>query len=267
MIHSRSACQRFLPRLCAATALLSVALAGTSRAADEPGNSSSAEVGATFTTVDSASNSNKSAAADFRITRALTSIFGASLSASAASADTQIDLPVDLPGKTVCSYEALSGTAALFARRPSLGRITASYSTAELESKCGASGFAGNSATLDSDGYSLAAEYYLPELTLTAQRTVTSFGEDSELVADIVSAAWYPITDLSVSASAGRVGGRMQYGFAIEHQPEILGELASVSLSFSTLDAQGDSVRTISLAFAYHFGARVDLKTRDRRYR
>lgn len=267
MTHRAFICRRIRPALCATAALLSLALACASRAADEPANFSSGEVGATFTQIDSAGNSNKFAAADFRVTTALPSVFGASLSGIASNATVQIELPVDLPGKTTCSYETLSGTATLFARRPSLGRISASYSAAELKSKCGASGFVGNSATLDSDAYSLAAEYYLPEVTLAAQRKVTSFGENSELVADVVSAAWYPLTDLSVAANAGRVGGNMQYGIAVEHQPEILGEFASVALSFGNLDAAGNSIRTISLSFAYHFGARFDLKTRDRQYR
>ena len=80
---------------------------------------------------------------------ALPSVFGASLSGIASNANMQIELPVDLPGKTVCSYETLSGTATLFANMSLLGRISASYSAAELKSKCGASGFVGNSATLE----------------------------------------------------------------------------------------------------------------------
>lgn len=271
MTRSSSACS--FPGLCAAASLLSLALTSQAQAtqsetAEQPATLPSAQFGGTFSAIESAGNSNKSGQAEFRITAPVTSIFGASLDGTLSKTNIQIDKPVDLDGSTLCSYVTLGATGTLFARRPSLGRISAKLSTAQLKSKCGSSsGFVGNDDTLRSTGYSLAAEYYLSALTLGAERIVTSFGKDTRRVADILSATWYPITDLSVSSNAGRVDGKMQYGLSLEHLPEMLGGTASVSLSFSNLDTGNGSVRTIGISFAYLLGGRVDLKTRDRQYR
>lgn len=265
---------RVRPGICVAASLFSLASA-TSHADEARAALPNAQLGAVFTSVDAADNSNRSAQGEFRITLPVTSFLGASLRGNYADTNIQIDKPDDpvggndLVSGASCGLNSMTGTGTLFARRPDFGRVSASFSAARLKSKCGdsASLVSGNSDTLDSTGYSLAAEYYFPLFTVAAEHTVTSFDTDDDRVADVVSASWYPMLDLSVSPHAGRIDGSTQYGFAIEHQPEFLGRGTSVSLSVSNLDLDDDSILTVSLSFAYHFGARVDLKTRDREYR
>lgn len=265
------ACSIRLPKswqTCLALSLLTFASDSTLAAA-QWATRTNAELGATFGTVDSADNSNKSAQGDFRLTVPVTTLLGASLRAYYADSNIQLDLPTALVATTSCSYEILSATGTLFARRPNLGRLGASVLGTHLESKCGSNAFftSGNGDSLQSRGYSLAAEYYFSAVTVAAERTVASFDDESDRVADSFSATWYPLADLSLSSNIGRVDDRAQYGVSVESQPDFLGRGASVSLSFSDLSLPDEHVRTVNLSLTWHFGTRVDLKTRDREYR
>lgn len=258
-----------VPALSFAALLLAHAWIAPAHGAERSVGQTSAELSATFGTVDAASNSNKSAQVDVRVTVPVATSFGASLQGYFADTNIQVDMPTDLVGTTSCSYEALGGSGTVFFRHPLFGRVGASISSANLESTCGGKGFflAGNSDSLRSTGYSLAAEYYFPVLTLAAERTVSSYAGNDDLISDVVSASWYPLADLSISPNVGRINGRDQYGVSIEHQPDFLGRSASIALSFGSQSLDGDSIRSASLSFTYHFGLHVDLKTRDRQFR
>lgn len=252
-----------------AAALLALAVTTQTKAAEEDATLSSAQLGATFGTIESADNSNKSVQVDFRFTAPVTRFLGASLNGTFADTNLQTDAPTDEISSILCSYETLGTRGTLFAREPSLGRVSASFLAGQLRSKCGgsASFVERNSDTLRSEGYSLAAEYYFPALTLAAERTSTSFDGDNHHVTDLLTASWYLLPDLSISPNAGRVNGSNLYGLTVEHQPDFLGQSASVTLAFSQQNLESGSIRSISLAFTYHFGTHVDLKKRDRQYR
>jgi hypothetical protein len=91
--------------------------------------------------------------------------------------------------------------------------------------------------------------------------------EDGEkLESDIFSAAWYPIENLKVTLSGGDLYDQDTYGIEIEHQPEFMGNSLGVALGYSVID-RDQEIGTINFSVVFHFGTKVELKTRDRAYR
>lgn len=167
-----------------------------------------------------------------------------------------------------CDIDSTTGAVGLFARRPTLGRIGASYGKGRLSSTCGeaAEFLVTGSDELKTDYYRIDAEAYLGDFTLGASRTTTDPDGGSKLETTAVSASWYPIENLRVSAHGSDLLDQDTYGVLIEHQPDFMGDALGAYVGFQSSDESGRA-RVISLGFSYHFGARVSLKVRDRQYR
>jgi hypothetical protein len=172
-------------------------------------------------------------------------------------------------GIASCSFKGTQGGITLFARRPTLGKIGVSYGQSQLSSECGDSSWFVTSGddSLDAKSYRVFAEYYLYDFTLAASQTATELEHGDKLDSTSITASWYPLDSLRISASAGNdLYERDTYGLMLEHQPDFLGDGLSLYLGYAKTD-QSPSIRTITLGFAYFFGVRADLKTRDRQYR
>jgi hypothetical protein len=170
--------------------------------------------------------------------------------------------------RPACTFDSLTGTASLFVRIPSLGRVSAGYDIGELSADCDGVALFPLSGKDEqaSDGYHFAAEVYLGNFTIGANYVSTQFENGPELEATTVSASWYPLDSLKLELFGNDLYDEDTYGLRIEHQPEIFGDGLGVHLSFATTDAT-PSIKTWELGIAYYFGRRVALKTRDRQYR
>jgi hypothetical protein len=167
-----------------------------------------------------------------------------------------------------CEFDNLGGEATLFARRPTLGRISVSYGIGSLKSECGdGSVFVSTGDDkMGVDHYSADVEAYIADFTLAASHTTTELEDGPSLDSDLFSASWYPIDSLRVSLEGGTLHEEDTYGFELEHQPEFMGNALSVLLGYSVTDRESE-VRTVNFGVVYHFGRKVELKTRDRQYR
>jgi hypothetical protein len=167
-----------------------------------------------------------------------------------------------------CSFDNSGGEIALFARRPSLGKIAASYGVGNVKPDCGDSAiFIGNGTDkLSTDHYRIDAEVYLGDFTVGAGRTSTDLDEGMKLESTAISASWYPIDSLKLSVSGNDLYEQDSYGLTIEHQPEFLGDSFGLAVGYSFGD-QEPKTRTLFLGMSYYFGTAVPLKTRDRQYR
>jgi hypothetical protein len=200
--------------------------------------------------------------------------FAASLSASYSNATVRTrEVLVDAGGtitgaRPSCDIDSSGGSAGLFFRRPSLGRVGASYGIGRLSSDCGDVGefLASGTEDLDTEHYRVYGEAYLWDFTLGASFTSTEPDGGEKFETTVVSATWYPIESLRITASGNDLYDRNGYGIVIEHQPDFMGDALGVYLGYESSD---ESPRTgiISFGFAYHFGPRVPLQTRDRQYR
>ena len=175
-----------------------------------------------------------------------------------------------MPGaRASCDFRGTQGGITLFARRPTLGKIGASYGLNELSSECGDSSVfvISGDDSLDTKNYRVFAEYYLYDFTLAASRTSTDLDDGDNLESSSVTASWYPLDSLRISASAGNdLYEQDTYGIMLEHQPDFLGDALGVNLGYAETE-RSPQTRTITIGFAYYFGTRVELKTRDRQYR
>jgi hypothetical protein len=172
-------------------------------------------------------------------------------------------------GIASCSFKGNQGGITLFARRPTLGKVGVSYGVNQLSSECGDSSVFVTSGddSLDAKNYRIFAEYYLYDFTLAASQTATDLDHGDKLDSTSITASWYPLDSLRISASAGSdLYERDTYGIMLEHQPDFLGDGLGVYLGYARTD-QSPSTRTVTFGFAYYFGVRADLKTRDRQYR
>jgi hypothetical protein len=199
--------------------------------------------------------------------------FGASLTGSysrttARTSNVLIDLESDQSTRPSCRFNNAEAAASLFARRPNLGRVSASYGKGRITSDCGdQSMFVSNGEdTLDIDFYRVAAEAYLGNFTFGAVHTSTELENGPKLESNLFSASWYPIDSVRVTLSGGDLYDQDTYGIEIEHQPEFMGNSLGVALGYSVVD-RDQEVGTINFSVVYHFGTKVELKTRDRRYR
>jgi hypothetical protein len=166
-----------------------------------------------------------------------------------------------------CRFNNSDAALSVFVRR-SLGRVSASYGKGEVSSDCGDESVFVSTGTdsLDLDYYRVAAETYLWDFTLGAVHTSTELEDGPTLESDIFSASWYPIDSVRVTLSGGDMYEQDTYGIEIEHQPEFMGNSLGVALGYSVVDREQE-VGTINFSVVYHFGTKVELKTRDRQYR
>lgn len=207
------------------------------------------------------------------VTMPVGDIFGASLSgaysrSTARTSDVLLDVTSPDSARPSCRFNNTDLSASLFARWPSLGRISASYGNGQLSSDCGEESVFVTTGDdeMGSDYYRAAAEAYLWDFTFGAQYTSTELEDGPKLESNIFNASWYPIDSLRVTLSGGDLYEQDTYGIELEHQPEFMGDSLGVVLGYSVVDREQE-VGTISFSVVYHFGTKVALKTRDREYR
>lgn len=207
------------------------------------------------------------------VTMPIGKILGASLGgaysrSTARTSDVLLDVTSPNSTRPSCRFNNRDLSASLFARWPSRGRISASYGNGLLTSDCGdQSEFVSTGKDeMGTDSYRFGAEAYLGDFTLGANHTSTELEDGPKLESNIFSASWYPIDDLRFTLSGGDLYEQDTYGIEIEHQPEFMGEALGVVLGYSIVDRE-QRVGTISFSVVYHFGTKIELKTRDREYR
>ncbi|HEY8539402.1 MAG TPA: hypothetical protein VIL28_11095 [Steroidobacteraceae bacterium] len=220
------------------------------------------------------STSSGAIGADFAATLPLGRFFGLSLGGGyersrVRTREVLEDESGQLAGtRPSCTFDSIVGTATLFARVPSFGRLSVGYDIGDLSTDCDGVALFPTSGKDDqsTDGYRYALEAYLGNFTLGASHIVTQLENGPELETTTVSASWYPLDSLKVELFGNDLYEDDTYGLRLEHQPEIFGDGLGVHLSFAKTDAS-PSTRTWELGIAYYFGRRVALKTRDREYR
>lgn len=167
-----------------------------------------------------------------------------------------------------CNFDNTGGEISLFVRRPTLGKVAATYGVAKVAPDCGDSSvFVGSGEDdLSSDNYRFDLEAYLGDFTLGGAYTSTDLDQGLKLETTAVTASWYPVDSLKLSLSGNDLYGQDTYGIMIEHQPEFLGDAFGINLGYSNSD-RDPKTRTVYLGMTYYFGTRVTLKARDRQYR
>jgi hypothetical protein len=207
------------------------------------------------------------------VTMPIGDLFGASLSgvysrSTARTSDVLLDVASSTSSRPSCRFNNTDLGVSLFARRPTWGKISASYGNGELTSDCGdqAVFVSTGDDKMGTDSYRVAAEAYLGNFTVGANYTSTELEDGPKLESNIVNASWYPIDSVRVTLSGGDLFEQDTYGIELEHQPEFMGNGLGVALGYSVVDRE-QQVGTISFSVVYHFGTKVELKTRDRYYR
>lgn len=200
-------------------------------------------------------------------------LFGATLSGSysrttARTSDVLFDVASQNSSRQSCRFNNSDLAATVFARRPTLGRISASYGKGDLTSDCGdESVFVSTGEdSMGIDYYRVAAEAYLGNFTVGGTHTSSELEDGPTLESDIFAASWYPIDSVKVTVSGGDLYDQDTYGIEVEHQPEFMGNSLGVALGYSVIDREQE-ISTINFSVVYHFGTKVELKTRDRQYR
>ncbi len=231
--------------------------------------------GFNFQEVKSGGDPNNTAGATGVFTFGLASSLGASISGTASHADIQADRSAT--GSTAvatsivsrsCGFSSGDLTAGLFLRNPSIGRIGVSYGAGQIRADCGDNAMfvVSDGHTLRTYNYAANAEYYFSRLTIGAGRTTTHLDGGNDITADSLTASWYPLTELRISPSIGRIDSNNSYGLQLEGQPEFLGDAVGVVLGYS-VQRQSPNIKSFSIGFVYHFGKPLELQTRDREYR
>ncbi len=200
-------------------------------------------------------------------------LFGASLEGSysrstARTSDVLFDVASENSSRQTCRFNNTDGALTVFARRPTLGRISASYGKGNVTSDCGDDSVFVSTGddSMGIDYYRVAAEAYLWDFTVGAVHTSTKPEDGETLDSDLLNASWYPLENLKVTLSGGDLYGQDTYGIEIEHQPEFMGNSLGVALGYSVIDRDRE-IGTINFSVMYHFGRKVELKVRDRAYR
>lgn len=200
-------------------------------------------------------------------------LFGASVAANysrstARTSDVLLDAISPTSSHPSCRFNNTDAAVTLFARRPTLGKVSASYGKGSLSSDCGDDAVFVSTGDdgMETDSYRLAVEAYLGDFAVGASRISTELEDGPKLESDSFSASWYPIDSVRVSLSGGDLYDQDTYAIEVEHQPEFMGNSLSVLLGYTTVDRRQE-VSTVNFGVIYHFGTKVALKTRDRLYR
>ncbi|MFC4309685.1 hypothetical protein ACFPN2_11395 [Steroidobacter flavus] len=200
-------------------------------------------------------------------------LFGASVQGNysrttARTSDVLFDVASENSSRQTCRFNNSDAAVSVFARKPTLGRISASYGKGSVSSDCGDESVFVSTGddSMGIDYYRVAAEAYLWNFTLGAVHTSTEPEDGEKLESDIFNASWYPLDNLKVTLSGGDLYDQDTYGIEIEHQPEFMGNSLGVALGYSVID-RDQEIGTINFSVVYHFGPKVELKRRDRSYR
>ena len=200
-------------------------------------------------------------------------LFGASLAgnysrSTARTSDVLLDATSSTSSRPSCRFNNTDTELTVFARRPTLGRVSAGYGIGELKADCGDNSVfvsTGNDK-LGIDHYRLAVEAYLGDFTVGAAHTSSELEDGPKVESETFNASWYPIDSVRLTLSGGDLYDEDTYGFEVEHQPEFMGNSLGVSLGYAVVDRE-QKISTINFSVVYHFGTKVELKTRDREYR
>lgn len=200
-------------------------------------------------------------------------LFGASLAGSysrttARTSDVLFDVASQNSSRQTCRFNNSDASVSVFARKPTLGKISASYGKGNVTSDCGDESVFVSTGddSMGIDYYRVGAEGYLGDFTFGVVHTSAKPEDGETLESDIFSASWYPIDSLKVSLSGGDLYSQDTYGIEIEHQPEFMGNSLGVALGYSVID-RDRQIGTINFSVVFHFGTKVELKARDRQYR
>jgi hypothetical protein len=187
---------------------------------------------------------------------------------TARTSDVLLDVTSPDATRPSCRFNNSDLSAGVFARLPSLGRVSASYGNGNLSADCGDQSMFVSTGDdeMGTNSYRIGAEAYLGNFTFGANHTETELEDGPTLESNLFSASWYPINSLRVTLSGGDQFEQDTYGIELEHQPEFMGDSLGVVLGYSVVDREQE-VGTISFSVMYHFGTKVELKTRDREYR
>jgi hypothetical protein len=196
------------------------------------------------------------------------SLGGAYSRSTARTSDVLLDVAGSNETRPSCRFNNTDLSATVFARWPKWGRVSAGYGNGQLSSDCGEqSAFVSTGDDeLGTDNYRVGAEAYLGDFTVGANYTSTELEDGPKLESNLFSASWYPIDSVRVTLSGGDLYEQDTYGIEVEHQPEFMGDSLGAVLGYSVVD-RDQEVGTISFSVVYHFGTKVELKTRDREYR
>lgn len=200
-------------------------------------------------------------------------LFGASLAGSysrttARTSDVLLDATSQTASRPSCRFNNSDAALTLFARRISLGKVSASYGKGQLSSDCGEDSVFVSTGddSLGTDYYRVAVEAYLGNFTLGAAHTSTELEDGPKVESEAFDASWYPVDSVRLTLSGGDLYDQDTYGIEIEHQPEFMGNSLGIALGYSVVDRERE-ISTINFSVIYHFGTKVALKTRDRQYR
>lgn len=207
------------------------------------------------------------------VTMPVGKLFGASLAGAysrttARTSDVLLDVTSSDSTRPSCRFNNTDLSASLFARVPRWGKISASYGQGQLSSDCGGQSVFVSTGDdeMGTDSYRFGAEAYLGDFTFAAAHTSTELEDGPKVDSNIFTGSWYPLDSLRVTLSGGDLYDQDTYGIELEHQPEFMGDSLGVVLGYSVVDRERE-VGTISFSVVYHFGTKVELKTRDREYR
>jgi hypothetical protein len=208
-----------------------------------------------------------------QVTMPIGKLFGASLAgaysrSTARTSDVLLDVTSPTSTRPSCRFNNTDLSANVFARMPNLGRVSLGYGKGNLTSDCGDQSVFVSTGDdeLGTDNYRVAAEAYWGNFTFGANHTQTELEDGPKLESNLLSASWYPINSVRVTLSGGDQFEQDTYGIELEHQPEFMGDSLGVVLGYSVVDRE-QQVGTINFSVVYHFGTKIELKTRDREYR
>lgn len=164
-----------------------------------------------------------------------------------------------------CDIDTHSLGGGLFVRDANVGRIGASISRSHSEACFTSAGISGTADTT-TDAYGVDAEYYFRTVTVGLSRSWVDYddGWDADLAR--ARAAWYPMNNLSLAFAIGALDAEDSRSATLEYQPGFFGDAVGIRLGYSYYKEEpSDGTWTVGLA--YYFDKRVDLLSRDRRYR
>lgn len=165
-----------------------------------------------------------------------------------------------------CTVRNESLEADLFLRDPGLGRVGVGRGRGALKSRCNATFLSTGSDSLTTDDVTARAEYYFPAVTLGVARGKVSLEAGAELDSETLTVGWYPGKNALITFSADGLDFENTYRLGLEFQPVIIDNALSLFVGYVTQRKDVTS-HTIVFGFNYFYEKRIDLITRDRRYR
>ncbi len=166
--------------------------------------------------------------------------------------------------------DGFTGSALLFYRQPSVGRISFGYERTRSEVTVSyGSGYQQTSRGTDYSYLGLI-EGYLGPVTLAVTDTRSFYdGDTGHEDVSFVSAQWYVVPQVRLGMQVGFQEAKNGYIAEAEFQPSFLGNRAGIYVAYLRVDDDYDDVTAngIRLGINFYFDKRFDLITRDRHYR